>query len=245
MALGKKILEYIEENKNAWTPATQRSTRYALQGCAAHLDGKPETLWNYLKAHQAAYTRVTTWTRVVKFWGWLKGENGSRNPYSEFRERNAQLFKHTYIRRPSSIAFRDAKARCERIEDRTARKKALELLYTGMRLTESSTYKDGLVVGKGGKVREILSMPHIEGESFSKSEHTFRRRLRQVGLKPHELRKVMANKCHKAGMTEFDLCQTFGWESLETAKSYISASRRTKRQQMILEALNGDDDDES
>lgn len=241
MVSHEQIAKYVEEQKNALSPSTARSTRYTLQGVAAQLDGNPETLWSYLTKNQGAYTRVTTWTRVSKFWDWLqegKGD-GQRNPYSDWRKRNARSFRHTYVRRPAQITFSDAKARLKRLSDPAARKKALELLFSGMRLTESGTYENGVVVGKGGKRREVLSMPHVEGPAFDKSDMTFRRRLHAVGLKPHDLRKILANHLHKkGGLTEFDLCETFGWEDIDTARSYISAVKRDKRKEKIWEALD-------
>lgn len=239
------VTEYLAEHEQAWSPNTARSTKYTLLGLLELLDGDAKKLWDHMEKSQAPYTRVTSWARVVKFWDWCqeKGklhEKSAGNPYSRFRQRNARSFKYTYTRRPAAFTFGDAKARCERITDPSVRKKALELLQTGMRWTESTTLKNGVVVGKGGKVREILSMPHIEGPKYEGSYSTFVRHLKNVGLKPHDLRKVFAdNLVKKAGFHEFDLCETMGWESLETARSYVSSTHRDRRRSKILEAING------
>lgn len=239
-----EIAKYIEEHKNAWSPTTARSVRYTLQGVAEHIDGNPDKLWDYLQKHQAPYTRVTTWTRVIKYWSWVleKGEKSHEdNLYSQFRKRNARSFKHTYERKPSSLSFQEVKSRLSKIEDEAVRKKALELLDTGMRYTESLTLRDGVIVGKGGKRRDVLNMPHVEGPVFDRSYQTFWRHLKTVGLTPHILRKVLANHlAHSDEFNLFDLCDLFGWADPKTARSYVAPKRKNKLKEKMWRATHHD-----
>lgn len=254
MTLQEQIEVYVEEQKNAWSPATTRSVRYTLLGVAAQLDGDPEKLWNYLLEKQAPYTRVTTWARVVKFWSWCLDEQGEKNGdgtqsnlYSKFRKRNARSFKHTYERKPSNLDFHEVKARVSAIKDPSVRKKALELLYTGMRYAESFTVRHGKIIGKGGKPRDLLNMPHVPGPEYTRSYQTFWRQLKQAtGLTPHTLRKVMANHiAHEDDFNLFDLCEIFGWADPKTARSYVAPKRKNKLKEKLWRATNGADDSSS
>lgn len=173
-------------------------------------------------ANLAPYSRVTTWTRVVKFWDWLitQGHQPS-NPYRAWRSTNARLFRHVYVRAIPKISFDDAKKRIASLPDVDSRAKANDLLQSAMRFTESATYAAGQVVGKGGKPRQVFLK--AEPAKYVKSYETLRRHLATIGLKPHDLRKIRLAKLVEDGASIFDLMAIAGWSSAQTATSYIES----------------------
>jgi len=221
--LGMKSLieKYIESHALAWSPTTQASERYRLLGVQTALDGNPDTLWTAVQALKP-YSRATTWTRVVSFWDWLlstKRMHGE-NPYAAFRKKNAKAFKNVYRQSIPDLTYAQAEALIETLPE-PHRQKAMDILDGGLRYAESATYNQGLVVGKGGKVRRA----YLEKEptKYDKSYHTFRRALAKIGLKPHDLRKICLNELVAAGANPFELCEAAGWSDVKTAASYIKA----------------------
>ena len=90
-----------------------------------------------------------------------------------------------------------------------------------MRWSESFTYDNGWVVGKGGKPRRIPyrapALPPLT------SYHRMYRALKTIGLTPHMLRKIAMAQYLKAGADVFDLTKIAGWSSITTAQSYVDA----------------------
>lgn len=227
------IEKYIEEHTLAWSESTKRSEKYRLHKLADILDGNPERLWEALK-EKSPYTKLTTWIRVVKFWEWLLLNNykDGNNAYDSFKKKNSRIFKNVYVRRSPRITFNEAYQRIRNINDLQSRKKAEELLKTGMRFSESLTLQDGWVYGKGGKSRRIYG-GDFERNTYTKSYDNFRRQLRRVGLKPHDLRKICFNNLVSKNVNEFELCAIAGWSNINTASSYIKLDE--KRLEKLME----------
>ncbi len=228
------IEQYLEDMKLAWSASTLRSETYRLKAVSSYLNGDAKTLWNELEGQgMAPYARVTTWTRVTAFWDWLlEGEKAhGPNPYRIFRKKFARQFRHTYTKRIPSISFDEAKRRIERIHDNDIRSKALELLSTGMRYTESFTIEAGHVTGKGGKRRAVYHSGSVPS-TYSSSYSTFWRTLGRVGLKPHDLRKICMNKLVEQGANQFELCEIAGWSKIDTASSYIQGNKSSIKELM-------------
>lgn len=222
------ITSYLDDMKLAWTPSTLRSEQYRLTAVSEVLDGNPTRLWDLLESKGTkSYSRVTTWTRVTKFWDWLieKGHQDGPNDYDRFRKRNGRLFKNAYVRSNPSLSFEQANIKISQLKDSEVRAKARQLLETGMRYSESFTLQDGRVVGKGGKSRRVFSDRELQ-TSFSKSYATFRRQLSSCGLKPHDLRKIFLTECVNKGANEFELKEIAGWSDLNTAASYIKTNEK-------------------
>jgi integrase len=93
------------------------------------------------------------------------------------------------------------------------------------------------VRGKGGKERILFG----DGSAFRNINlNTLRRELKKVGLKPHSLRKLFVTRLAKRGdLTDADLCEVMGWESYETARSYIQPDRADVLANKIAAALGG------
>lgn len=229
---------YFESKKFAWAPTTMKSQVARLNKVADLIDGNPESLWAWLESNQAPYTRTITWTSVADFYAFLIqiGVAGPSNVYSDWRKRNRRQFKHVYERKQPDISFEEAKRRIALIDDESIRAKAYELLGSGMRYSESFTLNNGKVVGKGSKVRRVAST--ATAAVYTKSYSLFWRRLGEVGLKPHDLRKLVATRLHEAGMSVFDLCHHMGWSDPKTAMSYVKAKSDDAMLTKVKKALS-------
>jgi integrase len=186
------------------------------------LDGDARKLWDFIKNKQKGYSRCTTWVRVTGFWSYLNPHE--ENPYRQFKQENKRLFENQYFRRTTTETMKEAREKIDKIEDPAIRKKALELLLTGMRYAESFTLQNGVIEGKGGLKREV-NMPEIEGPEYKGSYRSFLNALDWVGLKPHTLRKIHLTECVNSGANIFELQVVAGWKNLESAKSYIAVSK--------------------
>ena len=141
------IKKYIDDQKLNWAPTTLCSELARLNALIPHLDGNPITLWNHVNAAMKPYTRVTTWTRVVKLQEWLllNGLVSGDNTYEAFRQKNQRLFKNAYIPKFPEISFQEAKRRIETLGDGDVRQFCQFLLCHGARASEYATYKEGSV----------------------------------------------------------------------------------------------------
>lgn len=218
------IKKYIKAHNLAWSSSTLKSEASRLNTISEALNGNATALWSLLTTKKA-YTRVTVWTRVVKFWDWCieEGYKDGKNPYKQFRRKNARLFRGVYLRRVPDISYSDAVARIKQLNDAQVKEKALQLIRTGCRWSESFTYKNGEVVGKGGKRRRIYSYD-LRGGQYNKSYEWFRKQLAEVELKPHDLRKIFLNEAVRNNANVFELRALAGWSSIASAQSYIEAS---------------------
>lgn len=220
------VNSYIEAKRLAWSDTTIRSERYRLASVTQALDGNPLTLWGHL-SELKPYSRLTSWVRVCSFWDWLiaRGYKKGINPYVSFKKENQRVFKGSYVRASANFSTREVLTKIQQIKCSESHSKARQLLQTGMRYTESFTLQDGIVVGKGGKRRRVFT-DEIPGKVFTKSYSHFRRQLAEVGLKPHDLRKVFLTELVEKGANEFELCALAGWSNLNTASSYIRTDER-------------------
>jgi integrase len=232
------ITTYIEAHQLAWSPTTQKSERARLRAVGEYLDGNPAKLWKAIET-RAPYTRLTTWQRVQHFWDWCQ-EQGEvefeTNPYTQWRQFNARVFKGVYESKKPEMSFDEAKARIETLEPAT-RKRALEYLNSGMRYFERAKLRpDGKVEGKGKRVRDVF-MPPVEGPEYTGNYRAFLRALAKVGLKPHDLRKLFASKVVEEGATAPELMDIMGWSDIRLVLRYVSASKGRKRS--IMEKVHG------
>jgi integrase len=197
-------------------------------------------LWDELKRRGLSkYSVVTTWTRVTDFWQFLldsKLKEGT-NEYAEFRRKNELQFKNAYRPKTCGLTYKDALEAIARISRESSRLKATQLLEGGLRFTESLEVKDGAVVGKGGKTRDVF----VSSVNLEVSYKTFLRDLHAVGLKPHDLRKVFLTALAQDGANEFELMEAAGWSSITPARSYINVNKKalSERVKRIQEGNNG------
>lgn len=222
---------------NAWASTTQDTERARLAAVAKAIDGKPETLWKAIK-DKAPYTRLTIWRRVTHFYEWAlaKGYVQGANQYRIWKEENGRVFKHVYQVELPSMSYDEARARIETLKDPSIKRRALEMLGSGVRWMESCQDGD-VVIGKGSKARRIYR-PNVEGPAFTGNYQAFRRALQTIGLKPHMLRKLAATQLVRNGLNESDLCAIMGWSSFNTAKAYIAPLEEERRAE-IMQTLQG------
>lgn len=215
------IKRFLDSKSYAWSEATRKNEEARLNKIASALTGNPEDLMTEL-ADKASYTFVSIWNRAIEIWDLSDSQS---NPYRFFKQKNARLFKNYYQRREVALDFDTAKSRIETIECEETRAKALDLLYTGMRYSESQEEKDGYIVGKGGKLRKVFRPSHTQSVIYSKSRSTFFRELKKLDLTAHMLRKLAATRLVNLGCKEQDLLKVMGWSSLDTARYYLQPKR--------------------
>jgi integrase len=234
------INRYIASREKAWAPSTLKSEASRLSTLASHIDGNPERLWTALNGMKP-YARVTAWTRVGDFWRWASDRKlvPAGNPYSVWREENAQVFKGAYEPKLPSLTFEQAEEKVAQIANNEDRAQARQLLEGGLRFTESLKVVDGHVKGKGAKTRKVF----VRGVKFQRSYRSLLRSLKSVGLTPHMLRKVCATTLARKGLKDAELCAVFGWSSFATAKNYIAPVEHEKLQSVFNELQGGSEDE--
>lgn len=223
MDMTNLITLYLDTKKLAWSKTTLLSEKARLKALLAAdvLTGNAAHLWDHVSKNHKPYSRLTAFTRAASFWSWLisEGHKSGINPYDDFKQKNARLFKHVYQPKTPKIGFKEAATKINSIRNSRDRELALQILGSGERFFESIQESPN-VVGKGNKSR-LTFRPNGSNKSYNRSYSSFRRSLQSVGLKPHDLRKLCATQLVRAGMKEADLMRVMGWSSILTAKAYL------------------------
>jgi len=221
--------EYLPSMKDRWSGSTLRSERARL----AHVDFQqiqdPGQVYQALMQRGIAlYSVKTVFMRLSSFYNWLiySGHISGTNPYKDYLYTHANKFKAAKKRRAMPFTPEEVVARVAQIEDVGARRKAEQLLLTGMRWSESLTLKQESpqtwwVRGKGNKVRQVFLPAAWNELNYTAPYKQFLNHLKRVGLTPHMLRKAAATRALHAGASLPDLLALFGWSSAETALSYL------------------------
>lgn len=230
--------QYINAHRLAWAESTLRSENFRLCKVLPYLDKGPDYVWGMIQLRIKAYSRLTLWTRLVNMLEWAieEGLVEGPNKFKKFRKKNRRLFNHVYIRRPAEITYEEAYRRIERINNVQCAAKAKELICTGLRFAESFNVQGGEVTGKGGKIRRVFARSADRDNTIQVTYSQFYRALKQVGLKPHTLRKVFLSRAVEKGATHFELCKLAGWASINTASSYINTT--DKRLEQLVRQVN-------
>ena len=222
---------YLAYHKLAWAPTTLATAKYTLKRYLPTPEPHAESLWLRLDS-LGAYSKLTVWSRCAHYYDWLlenshvKGEN----IYKAFAKKNRRLFRGAYRPERLKVTFEEAQRRLATLPDGDVRRTANRMLSGAQRWSDTSC-GDGLVVGKGQKVRQDFS-----GEAFQGAAapyHTVYRALKSLGLKPHTLRKLALNRLVERGATAADLMAVAGWASMSTAASYLQP-KETKRLKEML-----------
>lgn len=210
------ISQYLEDKESAWALSTWKSEKARLNSIADQLDKTPAQLHSWCKAQGLkSYTIKTLFIRLTDFEKWAEADWG----YQKYMKTHRNRFKHAYQKEEIKITYEAAVAHISNLRNNSpASSHALGLIQTGLRLNESYGLAGDAVRGKGGKTRKIFG--RIEA-TVSKS--TLARRLKEIGLKPHTLRKLCATRLADRGATAADLCKVFGWSSISTAYQYLQA----------------------
>jgi len=216
---------YIESKKYSWSETTKRSERARLNSLSKHAHMSPEELYEHLvNKNMKVYSIKTAFLRLKSFLDFLieSGVKDGPNLFSQFIRKNVRLFKYAYERKSVEMSFSEGVKRCKTIRNSACRRKALEIIGSGLRLSEhrSVDRDNGRVKGKGGKTRKIR-IPDVSGSRREYSDSTFRRELGRVGLRPHDLRKLYATKLLHEGMNIVDVARLLGHNSITTTEKYI------------------------
>ena len=230
MKLSSKIQAYLDDHKTAWAESTLESERYRLASCSAHLDKGPVHLYQWaLDQGMKPYSIKTLFIRVTS----LEAYANCGSAYADFMRKHANRFKHAYVKRELKITFEEALTRIASLEA-PYKTLALEMLQTGLRISETSKVSDGHVIGKGAKRRRVYGKISVQVP-----RSTFRAKLKAVGLNPHALRKLCATRLAERGATPADLCKIFGWSSIETAYQYLQAKEDDRLLELVQKSTEG------
>lgn len=217
----KHLIEsYLESKKNAWSESTLRSERSRLTKLLQEGE-TAEALFNRLvEAEYKPYSIKTAFIRLSKFWA--EAMPGTDNPYQSFMRLNRRLFSNAYQRVSVDLDFEEIKLRLSTIKDENLRAHCIAMLKSGVRISEAAAVENGLVSGKGGKIRRIYN---AEGLDSTINKDRVSRALAKLGLKPHDLRKAFATECARRGMDAPTLCLVMGWSNIQTAFYYLQPMR--------------------
>lgn len=234
------IKQYLESYKDVWSELTLKTETSRVKQVAKLIEHTPSEAWATILNYKP-YTRRIMWCRLCSFYDWLleEGYLSGKNPYKKWQVRNRRLFKNAYQKTLPDMSFEEAERRINTIEDQALRQKALQLLYTGLRWSESfdeqAIEKKSVgetlpqVTGKGGKKRPVFGIldqvPKAKKSSLTPIKHgRMWYTLKKIGLSPHMLRKLFATKLAKNGLGPIELCRVMGWDKFQTAESYIQMS---------------------
>lgn len=233
---------YLDYHDNVWsnTTYTAESSKTQTIVNAIQASGMSGTdLYTYLKDRDyGAYTIKALMQRAAAMYdfGRERGLVVSQiNPFRDFLVRNAQVFRHAYKSERLTITFETAKERIESIEDDNMREFCLALLFSGLRIHEAYkvNHETSTVVGKGGKERYVM----FNYRGNPPSEYAVRKALKEIGLKPHSLRKLLATRLARSHLTHTDIMTIMGWSNIETATKYFQPLNNEQLAAKLKEAI--------
>lgn len=229
----KILAEYIQYQSNRWSKATLKSETSRLKACLPLLGLSAGDLYDTLAPHKKPYSIKTLFIRLGNFIDWCRkqGYHQGPNKYKEYLISHSLRFKHAYQTERLTVTFEQAEERIKTISNQKIQEHCLAMLYTGVRISESITAKDGFVTGKGNKPRKIFEGKYKLQAGLTKWE--IYSSLKTVGLKPHSLRKLFATKLADRTKKPADLCKVLGWESYKTAEKYIQPKQDSELADMI------------
>jgi len=234
----KLIDQYLESKKLAWEESTLLSEAKRLN---AHINGiavGPERYFQELSQKLKPYTIKTVFIRLSHFEQWAadQGLLGFAPRFGAFMRTNRNLFKSVYHKEELDVSFTEAKRLILGIKDELLKAKALQLLCTGARWSESFTLDaQGYVVGKGRKRRKLFNATQVNWPYTY--QHFITRLKDETGLKPHSLRKLFATNLVDQGVKEADLLKIMGWSSIVTASSYLQSKKEGELGLFIKNAI--------
>lgn len=229
MARMKDIQMYLDAHKNAWAPNTLKAEESRLRKYAKLTD--PASAYAHLTTELKPYTIKILFIRLSHFEQWRIEQGLEEGPskFKQFLKSHANKFKHVYDRKEVDVDYDTALQRIRTIADQATREHAEFLLRSGLRISESYKVQDGQVVGKGGRPRKVYSDP----PKTLVPQHRLRGALARLGLKPHDLRKLLATKLVRRGADAATLCHVMGWSKIETAYRYIQPMQDSKIEEML------------
>jgi integrase len=238
------IEKYIESKRHSWAKTTiyTETSRLMAHSELANID--PLKAFVQLRdGGMKVYSIKTTLMRIADYYQWLIDNNHKPtgpNPFKIFFKTHANLFKYSYQPERLEITYAEAQERIESIEDESLRAAARQLLESGLRSCELKTISHEQVIGKGGKPRDVFLSPDLKTFRYRGSYAQIYYALKKVGLKPHMLRKLCATEFSRQdGVTNVDVKESFGWNSMETAARYLQPQVTERRAAMFRKSSGG------
>lgn len=229
--------KYLESKVLSWAPSTLRSEKVRLAAALTALNELTPTQYYQKLVSEGLkpYTIKTIFIRLRKFLLEIN-ELEKYKSYNDFMSSHQRLFKYAYTKERVKITFEEALKRIDKIPSVTAKAKALQLLYSGMRFSESKTLdENNEIVGKGGKRRAVYGViERFNGSGAELSYSGLYASLKKVGLKPHTLRKLAAQRLVQLGASSMDLMEVMGWSSINTATSYLQNENNKGRLESLM-----------
>lgn len=234
------IEEYLVDHTNAWSKTTHRDRTSLFKALLDRVgkQTKPKDILQTLNSHYKPYSVQTIWMIMSHYYGWLIDTNKKRgeNVFTKYRRRNAMLFKNKYTRKPVAVDFDEAARRIQHLEDGDVVRAAERMLRSGLRISELNTIQDGVVIGKGGRSRRYFGS---DESNIDRSNSTIRAKLAEVGLKPHDLRKLFATKLAQGGFRPEDLMEVMGHSSYQTTLIYTQPQKDEALKKEISALVGG------
>lgn len=234
--------KYLHEMSGAWAPSTYKSeasrlkliVRLMLSGAGR----SGNALYDSLVAQGLKmYALKTALIRAAQFWEYGKVHGYFQevaNPYKSEMRRKAFTLKTAYKKERLKLNYDQAHAAICSLAEEDLRGFILAMLKSGVRFEEA--FKIDLVnqrvIGKGSKERAVV----FEYYGTIPAKARVRAALKEIGLKPHSLRKLLATKLSRTDMTHADIMAVFGWSSIKTADSYFQPLAEDKLRQLLKEA---------
>lgn len=225
MVVTKELVErYLNAHSLSWSASTTRSERFRLFSILNNLEANsgPEQIYSELADRLSASSLKTLFIRIAALYDWA---GIAPNTYREFIKNSPRLFRHAIEPRPAPTDLKGARHAISRIGDSKCRIQAESMLNSGLRLNEAKSYnpQKRTVIGKGSKPRIVFG--EIDESICAINDGKFRRELKKVGLRPHDLRKILANELANTGADHLDLMRIFGWSNIQTASFYLQPKK--------------------
>lgn len=245
MKVADHINLYLEAKEPVWSLSTYKSERARLTKYKDILELPALEVFRSLKDFHdcAPYTIKTLFIRFSNYMQWCIDGGymaDNSNKFKAFLQNNKQVFRFSYKTEVLTITFNEAFAKIKEISAPSVRYHANYLLRTGLRLHESYKLRklnNGIieVKGKGGKYRRVF-IDHLPEYLVPMS--TLQRALKEVGLKPHSLRKLFATRLLTEGeLQPHELCRVMGWSHIQTALSYLQSRSEVALNDRIQELI--------
>jgi len=234
---------YLDFHRTAWTDACYKSEAARLKKIIhiikteAGLSGN-ELHKALIKRAYGTYTIKTMLIRAASYYdhGAKKGVFPSiTNPFKDEMQRSRTAMNRAYRPERLKIDFDKAKELINTITDTGIKDFCLALLHSGLRIDEAYNvnHETKSVVGKGGIERTVF----FDYQGPLPSEYRVRSALKELGLKPHSLRKLLATKLSRNGFSHADIKRIFGWSSIATADKYFQSKMDDQIRESLKEAL--------
>jgi len=227
------IDKYLDSKKRTWKASTIKNEMARLNSLIDSIDGNPEKLLDAL-ASSAPYTRATSFRQVTAFWDWVivNGFTPGPNLYKAWLTNNKRVFSNSYQKKRINQDLQDL------LPIVSKNPLGVFLLTNGLRLSEALSYVPGSrqVIGKGSKLRAIFGPEPTTGFT-NRDVMVLRELLKPHGLTPHDLRRLFATELLRKGLDLPSLMETMGWNSLETAQSYLQPLKHESIKEKVNEAI--------